>query len=51
VLLIVASFLSGSPASAGPTRYDPKTRSFNITYTYAALPQYGMSFDQVEALG
>ena len=36
---------------AGPARYDPKARTFSITYTYAALPSFGMPTDQIESLG
>jgi hypothetical protein len=50
--LFMLGFLWESPpATAGPAKYDPKTRSFNLTYTYAFLPSFGMSSDQIESLG
>jgi len=48
MFVLVAAF---GTAIAGPARYDPKTRSFRITYTYAALPSWGMTPDQIESLG
>jgi hypothetical protein len=36
---------------AGPAKYDPASRAFNLTYTYASLPHFGMTPQQVEALG
>src|SRR4051812_43258262 len=52
-VLAAAVVVLGSawPAWGGPTKYDPATRSFNLTYTYAALPSFGMSPEQIEALG
>ena len=43
--------LGTSRTDAGPTKYDPKTKSFRITYTFAALPSFGMSPDQIEQFG
>ena len=43
--------LTAGSSVAGPTKYDPKTRTFNLNYTYAALPSFGMPPDQIEQLG
>ena len=50
-LLLITSSMAAPSAFGGPARYDPKTRSFAITYTYAALPSFGMPTDQIETLG
>lgn len=40
VLILVPGFWASVPeAKAGPARYDPQTRSFHFTYTYAALSE------------
>jgi hypothetical protein len=40
-----------SPSFAGPAKYDPASRAFNLTYTYASLPHFGMRPQEVETLG
>ena len=38
--LVVLGLLAWSPrAAAGPGTYDPATRTFNLTYTYAVVPE------------
>ncbi|MEO6811308.1 MAG: hypothetical protein ABI353_19530, partial [Isosphaeraceae bacterium] len=40
VLALVSGFWASVPeAKAGPARYDPQTKSFRFTYTYAALSE------------
>ena len=38
-------------AQAGPASYDPETKSFRLTYTYATLPFPTMDHDQIAAIG
>jgi hypothetical protein len=50
--LIALSMAPWCPrALAGPGTYDPATRTFNLTYTYAIVPSAGMMGDQLEQLG
>src|SRR5262249_11931417 len=39
---LAATVATGGPALAGPGTYDPKTRDFTLTYTYARLPGVGI---------
>ncbi len=50
--LVVLGLLAWNPrAAAGPGTYDPATRTFNLTYTYAVVPSAGMMGSQLEQLG
>ncbi len=40
-----------SEVTAGPGNYDPATRTFNLTYTFAVVPSAGMMGAQLEQLG
>ena len=44
-------WMSGTLVTAGPASYDGNTRSIQLTYTYANLPFYGMTPDQMRELG
>jgi hypothetical protein len=50
-LVALAALAGGHRAVAGPGSYDPATRSFNLTYTYAVVPSAGMMPDQLDQLG
>lgn len=49
--LSVGAMVASGPATAGPTSYDPKSRSFRLTYTYAAVPAINSSAEQIAAAG
>ena len=49
--LVLLVSLGTNRSEAGPTKYDPKTKSFPINYTFAALPSFGMPPEQIAQLG
>lgn len=50
-LAFLALLIAAAAAQAGPARYDPATRSVRIAYTFAEIPSFGMTAEQLQALG
>ena len=48
---VVIAFVLSPGAIAGPAKYTGETRSIRVTYTFAEIPSFGMTPDQLQALG
>ena len=48
---VLIAFVFSMTAMGGPAKYTGETRSIRVTYTFAEIPSFGMTPDQLQALG